>query len=249
MKILIVEDEIIAADRLRRMLIENISDTSILDVCISVDETVDFMRLHGDQVDLVLLDIHLADGSSFEIFHEIEISCPVIFTTAYDHYAVDAFRQNAIDYLLKPIKKEELVAAVRKAKISIDQNDIVQKWTLLQEKEQKSKRLFSTFGNRFHAINLDEIRYIYSRDKISYAVFQDASKVALSQTLEELMTELNDERFFRLNRQIIVTASAIGAMFKHSKSRLRVGLVPDHFEEVIVSTNKTPLFKEWLKRI
>jgi DNA-binding LytR/AlgR family response regulator len=245
MKILIIEDEKPAADRLIRLIHEIHPSAEIVNTVDSVESTLNYLAAHT-KPDLLLMDIHLADGSCFEIFKYEPIDTPVIFTTAYDEYALQAFKTNAIDYLLKPIKQTELavafekfdkIAGIQRPKI----NDLVAQMT-----PQYVERFLIRTGQSYRIVELREVSYFVSEDKISYAVKIDGKRSALDFTMDKLETMLSPKDFFRLNRQFIITARSIEEMTAYSKSRVKVKLTPKNKEEAVVSSERTGEFKRWL---
>jgi DNA-binding LytR/AlgR family response regulator len=245
MKILIIEDEMPAAQRLARMVTEIESLADIADIVDSVEATLNYLETHPSP-DLLLMDIHLADGSCFEIFKYRKIETPVIFTTAYDEYALQAFKTNAIDYLLKPIKKEELAAAF--AKFS-QFNPVLQTKIdnlAVEMTPQYSERFLIRTGQTYRVVELRDVAYFVSEDKISFAVRKDGKRYALDFTMDKLETMLDPKTYFRLNRQFITSLSAIEEMTAYSKSRVKVKLTPLSKEEAVVSSERTSEFKRWL---
>jgi DNA-binding LytR/AlgR family response regulator len=199
------------------------------------------------------MDIHLADGNSFEIFKRTEVKCPVIFTTAYDQYAIKAFKVNSVDYLLKPIKTEELESSLKKYQESYSattQNvfDINQVMKLIQNKAQPElKRLIVKIGPKINAIKIIDVAYFQVVNKAVYAVLFMGNRYPIDYTMEQLETELNKEQFFRVNRSFIICFNAIETMTAYSKSRIKIELNPFCEQEVLSSTNRTGQFKSWLK--
>lgn len=237
----IVEDEMVAAQRLQRMIKDAEPDFVHLGTFESIEETLKYLLEHA-QPDVLLLDIHVADGNSLELFKIMEIKSKVIFTTAYDNYAVEAFRKNAIDYLLKPIKTEELKEALERVKVQK-----IEDKTLKQLSSEYKDRFLIKFGSKLHIIKTIDISYIYSENKICYFVQKNGLKTASDYTLQDLETMLDNKIFFRVNRQFIVHIEAISNMSTYSKARINLKLNPDFKDDIIVSTEKTPEFKEWLK--
>lgn len=245
MRILIVEDEKPAADRLTRLIHGIEPQAEILGTVDSVEATLNFLATNPSP-DLLLMDIHLADGSCFEIFKYETIETPIIFTTAYDEYALQAFKTNAIDYLLKPIKQAELVNAL--AKFNKIANTPTPKIAQMvaQMTPQYVERFLIRTGQSYRIIELKEVSYFVSEDKISYAVKNDGKRYALDFTMDKLETMLPAKDFFRLNRQFIVTTRAIEEMTAYSKSRVKVKLSPKSKEDAVVSSERTGDFKKWL---
>jgi two-component system LytT family response regulator len=245
MKILIVEDEMPAAQRLSRLVREIEPTAEVVEIVDSVEATLNYLETNIAP-DLLLMDIHLADGSCFEIFKYKRIETPVIFTTAYDEYALQAFKTNAIDYLLKPIKKEELAASFAK---------FIQFNPALQSKiesfaagmpPQYAERFLIRTGQTYRVVELRDVAYFVSEDKISFAVKTDGKRYALDFTMDKLETMLDPKGYFRLNRQFITSLRAIEEMTAYSKSRVKVKLTPLSKEEAVVSSERTSEFKRWL---
>lgn len=245
MKILIVEDEMPAAQRLSRLVHEIEPTAEVVEIVDSVEATLNYLETNV-LPDLLLMDIHLADGSCFEIFKYKRIETPVIFTTAYDEYALQAFKTNAIDYLLKPIKKEELTASFTK---------FIQFNPILQSKiesfaagmtPQYAERFLIKTGQTYRVVELRDVAYFVSEDKISFAVKTDGKRYALDFTMDKLETMLDPKGYFRLNRQFITSLKAIEEMTAYSKSRVKVKLTPLSKEEAVVSSERTSEFKRWL---
>ena len=247
MKILIIEDEQAAARRLQKLLGDIDAGHEIIGVLSSIESSVDWFNTH-DAPDLILMDIHLADGSSFEIFEKVSINAPVIFATAYDEYALKAFKVSAIDYLLKPIKQPELEQALQKAikpnKLDTN-NDLIHK---LEEAGliKKAKRILVRMGQSIKLIDLDLVSYFYSKDKISFAVLPGNKRYPLDHSLDQIEQMVDPIHFFRINRQFIVKMEAIDEMIAYSKSRVKLKLNPPTEEDAIVSKERSPDFKKWL---
>jgi DNA-binding LytR/AlgR family response regulator len=245
MRILIIEDEKPAADRLIRLISELDPTAEILDTIDSVEGVLNYWA-NNTPPDLLLMDIHLADGSCFEIFKYEHIETPIIFTTAYDEYALQAFKTNALDYLMKPIKQAELAAAFAKfTKNSGTQSTKLDNVTALMT-PQYVERFLIKMGQNYRIVELRDVAYFMSEDKISYAVKLDGKRSALDFTMDKLETMLSPKEFFRLNRQFIVTARSIEEMTAYSKSRVKIKLAPRNKEEPVVSSERTGDFKRWL---
>ena len=248
MKILIIEDEQSSADRLRRMLE---SEHEIVGVCASNAEVKKFFAdgAHSD-IDIILSDIQLGDGLSFESLRTVPEAIPVIFTTAYDHYAVQAFRFNSIDYLLKPIDSEELYAALDKAKPSVaSTTDAIAK--LLESVKSQSIRYRERFliphrADEFLIIPVSDVSHIIIRDGVVRLCTQEGKHHTLNMTLEEIESQLDPQRFMRVNRQFIVSATAVSKLSTYflGKMRIHVTAFPD--TEIIVSKDKVATVKRWL---
>ena len=248
MKILIIEDEQAAVRRLQKLLSEIDSQNEVIGALGTIEAAAQWIN-ENPAPDLILMDIHLADGSSFEIFEKAEITSPVIFATAYDEYALKAFKVNAIDYLLKPIKAVELEQAIQKVARKNKKTDVGD--SLLQKLTEagfikKHKRVLVRMGQALKLVDLDQVAFFYSRDKISFAVMPGNKRYPLDQSLDQIEHDLDPTRFFRINRQFIVRMDAIEEMIAYSKSRVKLKLNPPSEEEAIVSKERSPEFKKWL---
>jgi two-component system LytT family response regulator len=248
MKILIIEDEQAAVRRLHKLLSEMDASNEVIGDLGTIEAAVDWLN-ENPAPDLILMDIHLADGSSFEIFEKVEIMSPVIFATAFDEYALKAFKVNAIDYLLKPIKAVELEQAIQKVAKKSRKNDAGD--TLLQKLAEagfikKHRRVLVRMGQSIKLVDLDQVSFFYSKDKISFAVMPGNKRFPLDQSLDQIEHDLDPSRFFRINRQFIVRMDAIDEMIAYSKSRVKLKLNPPSEEEAIVSKERSPDFKKWL---
>ncbi|MEM8567068.1 MAG: LytTR family DNA-binding domain-containing protein [Bacteroidota bacterium] len=256
MNVLIVEDEQLAVERLEKLIRDYDPSINVLYTVDTVNEAAAFMSSHQDRLDLVFLDIQLADGKSFEIFGKINYSKPVIFTTAYDEYALKAFKLNSIDYLLKPIKYEELDAAINKFKElsknsgsqPVVDNELLM--SILQKGERSYKQRFVVkFGSRIQFKKSDEIAYFYAEDKICYLISSTSGKrYVIDHTLEELDDQLlNPGKFFRINRQYIICIDSVKEI-KSRDNRLEVLLSVPSDGLLTVSRGRTSDFKDWLNK-
>ncbi len=251
MNVLIIEDEKPAARRLSRLLSEQGVDVSTM--LHSVEESVDWFQ-KNEHPDLIFLDIQLSDGLSFEIFDLIEVNSAIIFTTAYDEYALQAFKLNSIDYLLKPIDDEELSKALEQyrslsepnKKLSLDFNDIKKLLVNPLEREYK-KRFTARVGQHIKIINADEIECFYSENKGTYAFTTEGRNFLLDATLEQLEKELEPAVFFRVSRKFFININHIKDIISYTNSRLKISL--NHFkeQEIIVSRERVRDFKLWLE--
>lgn len=251
MKVLIIEDEKPSARRLQRML-ERL-EVQVDEMLHSVSESIEWFR-NNPQPDLIFLDIQLSDGLSFEIFDEVEVSSAIIFTTAFDEYALQAFKLNSIDYLLKPIDEEELEAAVAKYKQRIPQNQNVQlnfediRKLLGNPVEREYKKRFTTkIGQHIKMIPVDEIECFYSENKGTYAHTFEGRAYLLDTTLEQLEGEISPEVYFRINRKFYVNINGIKDIISYTNSRLQLKLHSYKEDEVIVAREKVKDFKLWLE--
>jgi two-component system, LytTR family, response regulator LytT len=250
MKILLIEDEQAAVRRLEKLLREIVPESTILTNLDSIEASIAWLQ-QNPAPDLILMDIHLADGASFEIFNKTTITSPVIFVTAYDEYAVRAFRINAVDYLLKPIKSAELREAIKKYK-KLHLSELPDYGQITQSIEQKDeqkhlKRLLIRFGQNIKLIEMNDVAYFYSQNKITFLITQSTQKrFPVDYPLDKLETLLDENNFFRINRQFIINIAAIKEMHPYSKSRIKVDLFPASNIENIVSTERCAAFKKWL---
>ncbi len=249
MDIAIIEDEKIAADYLEKCILEFSPDLKVIIKLDSVEASVKW--LSNNKVDLLFVDIHLADDISFSIFEQIEIPTPVIFTTAYDQYAVRAFKLNSIDYLLKPIDKSELFNALNKFKQFRSSGAIDIKLLVEQFNTQKNayqNRFLVTSGQKLKSLNIDQIAYFFSEQKLTFLVAKDGKNYIFDNSLDKLETLLDPENFFRINRQFIISYLSIKNMHSYSKSRVKVELEPPIEKETIVSVERSSDFRLWLNR-
>lgn len=247
MKILIVEDENLAAQMLQKLIVEVEPEAEIIAKLQSIEESVDWLE-SNPMPDLMFVDIHLADGSSFAIFEKIEVTCPVIFTTAYDEYALKAFEVNSIDYLLKPINREELARAFKKYK-SLGMMSINSKLPLEKVENDQPKKYRSYFlvpnRDRLVPMEINNIAYIYTGTKNVKVTMFDKTSFVLNLNMDEIMSQLDPEKFFRANRQFIVAKTAIKDLTVWFGSRLALNLKVDTPEDVLVSKARASEFKEW----
>lgn len=252
MNILLLEDEEPAAQRLQKMLKEIEPAAVIPENIVSIASAIQWLQ-QNPSPDLIISDIQLADGLSFEIFKTVKTLCPVIFTTAYDQYAIEAFKVNSIDYLLKPVKKDELAAAIEKHKNLSQQNKmttpdihkLVQAITAGEQSKYK-KRFAVKYGEHLKTINIDDAAYFYTEDKINFITTKEGRRYTIDSNLDALESMLDPHIFFRINRQYIISIQAIAEMFTYSKSRVLIKLNPPAKHETIVSTERSGDFKLWL---
>lgn len=252
MKIIIVEDEMPASSKLEQLLYRYDENIEIVKVLRNIEDSVDFFTNHKEKIDLIFMDIQLTDGTSFEIFEQIELKTPIIFTTAFNEYAIEAFKVNSIDYLLKPIRYEQLKNAIEKFKTlprhlgqrneNIDFNAL----TKLLNKEEYKSRFMVKIGEHIHSIKTEEIACFYSDGRTVYLVTEKKRKFIVDYKLEELENILNPKTFMRVQRSFIVNINAINDVVVYSKTRLKVMLHVDLEKEIIVSRDKTKIFKDWL---
>lgn len=250
MNILIIEDEPATAQRLKKMTEEIIPDARILEILDSISSTVQWFKTHAAP-DLALVDIHLADGLSFEIFRETMVACPVIFTTAYDQYAIQAFKVNSIDYLLKPVKKEELAEAFKKfgrtrpAAPAINLEALAA--IISGSEKDYLKRMVVRIGQQIKVIEIKDLAYCYIDEKIVFGVNFKGDRYPLDLSLDQLEGQLDPARFYRINRAFIVSLESIDTMITYSKARIKIKLKPPCELESITSTERSAGFRDWLR--
>jgi two-component system response regulator LytT len=251
MKVIIIEDEKPAARRLKRLLEEfGVEVSSMLH---SVEESLNWFREH-QHPDLIFLDIQLSDGLSFEIFDHVKISSAIIFTTAYDEYALQAFKLNSIDYLLKPIDDEELGSAIEKyrslsgkgGKLELDFEDIRKLLSNPVEREFK-QRYTARVGQHIKILNAEDIECFYSENKGTYAATTEGRNYLLDTTLEQLEEELEPKKFFRVSRKFYVNIDYIEDIISYTNSRLKIKMKRFKGPEIIVSRERVRDFKLWLE--
>jgi len=249
MKILIIEDEALAADKLEHMLKEVDSAINVLAKLGSIKESVKW--LFQNTADLIFLDIQLSDGISFSIFEQVTINTPVIFTTAFDQYAIKAFQVNSISYLLKPIRKTDLADSLKKyqtlkSAFSIDFDSLLAN---IQGREPDyKKRFLIQIGEKIRKIEVPEIAYFYVLDKGVYLRTFQGNNYPVEFTLDKLETILNPDIFFRINRKYMVNLESIANMVAYSRARVKLELKPkaDDEYDTIVSIDRSAEFKKWL---
>ena len=250
MNIIIIEDEKPAARLLQRKLDKLGFNTQIM--LHSVEESIDWFQANKHP-DLIFLDIQLSDGLSFEIFDKIEVKSPIIFTTAYDEYALRAFKLNSIDYLLKPIDEDELETAISKFQNQFQTSSVANldfeaiKRMLINPVQKEYKNRFSVkIGNQIKVIAIDEVECFYSENKGTYLHTVDNRDYLLDSSLEQLETELNPKEFYRISRKFIIPLQSIKEIQMHTNSRLKIILPTYKADEVIVARERVGDFKEWI---
>lgn len=250
MKAIIIEDEQFAAQRLVNLINFYDPDIEIVARIESVSESIVWFK-QNPQPDLIFLDIHLEDGLSFTIFEEVSVSAPIIFTTAFDEYAIKAFQLKSIDYLLKPIVQEQLNKAIDKYKNWDKDNkklvDISELYSIMKMNNKKYRERFSvSSGTKLKTIEVKNIAYFFSTSGITFVVMNDKHQYSMDQSLDALIAELDPNRFYRVNRQYLVGLKAIANVHVFPKSRLKLDLYPLPQDEIFVSLDKVPEFKRWL---
>lgn len=251
MQILIVEDELLLAKGLQKMLLMIEPGAEISGITQSVEETVQWLQKNNDP-DLVLMDIELADGQSFDIFKKVQLDTPVIFATAYDEFAIKAFKVNSIDYLLKPIKENELRNAIDKFKRSgrtqqsISINDLLQKLEQISKPAGYRNRFLIKQGQKMMSIDVSDVAYIFSENKCTFIRTSQNQKYIVDIPLDVLESELSPQQFFRANRQYILTGKSVVSIHPWFNQKLKVDLKPETNEPVIISRDKANKFRTWM---
>lgn len=254
MKVLIIEDEIFAAEAMENLVQDLRPGTLVLEKIPSVEEAISWLK-NNPQPELIFCDIHLSDGNSFEIFNQVEVTCPVIFTTAYDQYAIEAFKVNSIDYLLKPIKKEELSRAIAKFE-SLSTNSFNQQvanlQNLLQDVQKRAtpknrSRFMVKSGQSLRVIPSEEVAYFLAEDGVVLLVNFEGKRFAVNNSLDQLDEQLDEHSFFRANRQLIVNIKAVEKAESYFKGRLLLRTKPETPGDQVISSNKAGAFRQWLE--
>ena len=250
MRILIIEDEHFAAKRMSSLIHENLPDAKILDVLDSVEDSVKWLKDHVHP-HLIFMDIQLADGLSFQIFEKISMTCPVIFTTAYDEYALDAFKVNSIDYLLKPIELQSFRRAVGKFEQYYQNNLQGINWKnitneILSTKTKYKQRFLIKTGQAYSYLDVADIHLIYSEDGLTFALKANQKKVIIDKTMDQLESILDPQEYFRINRKYLVPIKHIHKIHPYLNSRLKLELDFKIADELIVSREKVGVFKQWV---
>jgi two-component system, LytTR family, response regulator LytT len=257
MKVLIVEDEELAVKKLRKTLASVDPDAEVVGVADSIMATVKWIN-ENPLPDLILMDIELSDGQSFEIFNRVAIKCPVIFTTSYDEYALKAFKVNSVDYLLKPIQKEDLEAALQKmhqlkdlykkpdSKQDMNIESLVKE---LQEKLQLKdyrKRFLVRHAQKLVSVDTDEIAYFFSDGRLNFFKTHDNKKFVVDYTMDELEEMLDPQKYFRISRSFYISVNSVEQIHDYFGNRLLLHLRPAVDKESIVSREKVTDFKKWM---
>ncbi len=250
MNVIIIEDESFAALRLKKMINNYDPEIKVIAELESVEESVKWLK-NNKEPDLIFLDIHLEDDLCFAIFEKVNITCPIIFTTAFDEYAIKAFKLKSIDYLLKPIVQEELVSALKKYKELIGSKtlsaDLDSLYDMILNKEPEYRERFSiSFGSKIKTIKVDDVAYFTSEEGMTFAYLHSSATYPIDISLDKLATELDPRRFFRINRKILLNINGIADIHIYPKSRLKLQLKPQFNDEVFVSIDKVTSFKKWL---
>jgi DNA-binding LytR/AlgR family response regulator len=248
MKVLIVEDETAAAQNLTAILKEIAPDVEILDVIDTVVDSVEWFRANPTP-DLVFMDIHLSDGKSFRIFDSVKVDAPIIFTTAYDQYALEAFKVNGIDYILKPINEQEVLRAIEKWRMltNADQKAYVERVDAMAQKAVAEQQTFLVrFRDKIIPLASEDVAFFYTSEERVSAFNFKGERYPIERTLESLQQLLPSNMFFRANRQFIISREAVKDISVWFGSRLLLNLTLDTPEKIIISKARVPEFKAWL---
>jgi DNA-binding LytR/AlgR family response regulator len=250
MKVLIVEDEPLASEKIISYLQQLLPNARISGPITNISDGIAWLETH-DAPEVIISDIMLSDGLCFDIYSALNVKCPVIFTTAYDEYAIRAFEVNSIDYLLKPISKDKLEASLQKISGTVEREKDDIDFKKLAELLQSSSRTYKSrflvkIGQKIKAVPTNKIAYFFTQDKLSYIVSHHNDKFPLDHSLEEIDAMLDPKDFFRINRKYIVHIDAVREIHPYFKGRLKLELKPTVAEDIVISSEKTPAFKAWL---
>lgn len=252
MDVIIIEDELPAQLNLVNLLKINCPHLNVIAIYSSVKEAI--AKLPSANPHIIFMDVELSDGRCFDIFEQVEISAKVIITTAYDSYAIKAFKVNSIDYLLKPIDKTELKSAVARCEESINSSKLdinaIKSIINSPEKSEKKKRLIVKLGDKINIINIPDISYFYSEDKSTFMVTKQGEKHILDLSLEAVQEEVSGHKFFRVSRNCLVSIDSIVNITKHRSHRLKLTLspTPSSSLEVFVSRVRVDDFMSWIEQ-
>jgi len=252
--ILIIEDEALAAKRLIRLLGEMDESLQVMQVLTTVRASKDYLSQHLSEVDLILMDIHLGDGNSFEIFEELKITTPIIFVTAFEQYALKAFDHMSLSYLLKPIQKNDLEVALDKYRrfykqqqqITVDFAELAA--LMQQEMKVYKKRFLVNVGDKIRYISVEEIAMFYADNKACFVITHEGKRNYVNYTLEKLVKELDPDKFHRINRKVITNISNIQELLPYSKSKLLVKTKVSSDFDIFCSAENIKKLKDWMNR-
>lgn len=261
MNVVVIEDERLSAQRLISLVKKYDASINVLTQIASVEEAISWFQINPiTSVDLIFMDIHLEDGDSFQIVSKLNLTTPIVFTTAFDEYMIKAFKVNSIDYLLKPINYDELAAALNKFKslrfhnefqsgsMNVDIKALIKQLNQ-QNNPQFKDRFMITVGTRIRSIKTERIAYFYLEEKIVLLVTNDGTILPMDYSLDKLMQIIDPKQFFRVNRQFIVSLNSIQLVHTVSAGKLKLDLIPKTIgtkQEVTVSGDRVTDFKEWL---
>ena len=247
MNVVILEDENRAANHLQRLIAAVAPDMKVISVFETVRDSVEFLKTNP-AISLVFSDVQLADGLSFEIFKQVEVPCPIIFTTAYDTYAIEAFNTNGIDYLLKPVEEERLKQAIQKAKKLSNEMDLHKLAKLMVPQKKTKSRFMVKVGEKIRTIPIADILLFYSFEKATYLHTTSNRDYIIDYSLDELQILVDEALFFRINRKYIVSIEACSQMYAWSNSRLKLHIEGIDDSHIVVAREKVQEFKQWLDR-
>ena len=257
MKVFIVEDEELAVKKLKKTLESVDASAEVVGVADSIRASVSWLQ-NNPAPDLILMDIELCDGQSFEIFDKVEVKSTVIFTTSYDEYALKAFKVNSVDYLLKPVQKEDLSAALNKLKnmksmyggqngsASLNVENLVKELQLKLQPKEFRKRFLVKHAQKLVSIDIEEIAYFYSDGRLNFFKTYDNRKFVVDYTMDELEEMLDPARYFRISRSFYVSINSIDQIHDYFGNRLLLHLKPVVDKEAIISREKVTDFKMWM---
>ena len=246
LKVLIVEDEPMAQANLSRTLQKYYPDLEIVGMTSSVSGTVEWLKEHS--ADVIFMDVELSDGDCFSIFRQINVDAKIVMTTAYDSYAVKAFEVNSVDYLLKPIEKEDLDRAVQRCRNSAGVTDMSSLLSTISGTQHEYRQKFMVrLNDKILPIPVNDIAYFLSEDKVTWMFTSDGSKYVMDQSLDILSSQLSPSRFFRISRGCIIASSAVQSIIKLQGGRLKINAVPRSGPEILVSRSRSRTFSNGLK--
>jgi DNA-binding LytR/AlgR family response regulator len=257
MNILIVEDEDLAVKKLKKTLMNVDESATVVGETDSIKSTVDWIQ-NNPAPDLILMDIELADGQSFEIFNHVQVKSPVIFITSYDEYALKAFKVNSVDYLLKPVQKEDLQAALEKyqemkkmyttesATPQVLIEDLVKELQQKLQTKEFRKRFLVKLGQKLVSVEVDDIAYFFSDGRLNFFKTFDNKKYVVDYTMDELNEMLDPGKYFRISRSFFISVNSVAQIHDYFGNRLMLNLKPETEKEAIVSREKVTEFKNWL---
>lgn len=247
MNVLVCEDEAPARKQISKHILEVYPEVEIVAAVETGEEALSIIRKHD--LDLIFMDIELADGPCFETLDKVEINTPIIFTTAYDEYALKAFKLNSIDYLVKPITRQDIEMAFqkyKKMKKSFEDAPGFRFSKSVMDGNQFKERFLVKLGRKLFPVSISDIAYFMAKDKLVWLVTKERKKYIVNFTLTDLEDMLDPQIFFRLNRQYITSIDSVKDLEPYFKGQVTVNIIPPLNEEIIVSRNKTPELKEWL---
>lgn len=249
MKVVIVEDEALSQKFLEKLITDRYPNISIVRILDSINDSIEYFS--KETVDLIFMDIQLRDGYCFKIFEEIEITTPIIFTTAFDEYAIKAFEQNSISYILKPLDEDKLEMAMNKFfKISSspEKNDanLQNLLSILNPEIKYKKRITIRLGDRIIIVEEKDIAYFIADNRTCYIYTNDNNKYIVDFSLDTISSQLNPKVFYRISRDCITAFSAIKDIKRFYKGRLSISLIPDYGKSIIISKERVSDFMEWL---